>query len=354
MERGSRRCLKVTMVEGKWTVRALHRCYRAGRTSPRPGPRESVYSVLSGMYPWIDVLYEGDRSGYLTEKVREVWGYELNGSTRGLLSDKLRFEEALSGSVARLPQFLGFVEGGSLEQSKFRTMLELVASVVHGSGIVARPRFGSKGRGVEVFRCEDGQYIGSRGSVWNVEDLASHIELLSGYVLTEFVWPHEYARSIFDESANTMRLMTFCGGDGTPFLGAGVHRFGRFRSDGMDNFSAGGLSVAIDLGDGILGKGVFKDEDGTLSWSECHPDSGVRISGTEVPFWDECVNSVLDAHRLVGAKWVGWDVLVGEDGPFLIEGNNCPDVDLVQVHRGLLENAYVKAFWLRELRRLRG
>jgi hypothetical protein len=45
-------------------------------------------------------------------------------------------------------------------------------------------------------------------------------------------------------------------------------------------------------------------------------------------------------------RYAGWDVLVDDGGtPVIIEGNNNTDLDLFQVHGGLLRDPRVRRFY---------
>jgi len=56
---------------------------------------------------------------------------------------------------------------------------------------------------------------------------------------------------------------------------------------------------------------------------EHHPDSGARLVGTCLPYWQQCLELVVRAHAQAFERFVflGWDVAIGADGPLLIETN---------------------------------
>ena len=55
---------------------------------------------------------------------------------------------------------------------------------------------------------------------------------------------------------------------------------------------------------------------------ELHPDSGVRIADFQLPLIDEVTAFVDQVARVVPqVQYVGWDIVVGPDGPVLVEGN---------------------------------
>jgi hypothetical protein len=66
-------------------------------------------------------------------------------------------------------------------------------------------------------------------------------------------------------------------------------------------------------------------------WIDRHPATGALIAGRTVPMWDQVMELVRKAH-LAFQDWavIGWDVGVLADGPWIVEGNCGPDVDLIQ------------------------
>ena len=71
--------------------------------------------------------------------------------------------------------------------------------------------------------------------------------------------------------------------------------------------------------------------DTRMGWIDVHPTTGGRITGREIPMWEEVCDLVRRAHGAF-EDWVviGWDVAVTASGPLLVEGNNGPDIDLIQ------------------------
>jgi hypothetical protein len=56
--------------------------------------------------------------------------------------------------------------------------------------------------------------------------------------------------------------------------------------------------------------------------AEVHPDTGVRVLGMPVPLWDEAVALVLRAAAMLPqVRFQSWDLLLGPDGPVLLELN---------------------------------
>lgn len=102
----------------------------------------------------------------------------------------------------------------------------------------------------------------------------------------------------------------------------------------VDNFAAGGIAAPVDLETGRLGVAIGKDV--SRGQFREHPDSGAPIAGTALPFWPEAQRLALDAQRLFNdVPFVGWDIVLGPDGPTLLEANTTWCGDLVQMTHGL-------------------
>ena len=134
---------------------------------------------------------------------------------------------------------------------------------------------------------------------------------------------------------------------GIPFIAAAAHRFGTDRSAPVDNCNAGGITSNIDLETGVLSKGILTYFDGnSLTWLDNHPDTGSRISGVQVPGWEDIKMKILDTSAEIShLKYIGWDIVVTENGFVVLEGNNGPDIKLHQVHVPLLRNPMTREFF---------
>lgn len=101
----------------------------------------------------------------------------------------------------------------------------------------------------------------------------------------------------------------------------------------VDNFAAGGIASPIEPETGRLGPAVGKDP--RRPTLESHPDSGQRIEGELLPFWNESRELCMRAHGMFREiATVGWDVALTPDGPKLVEANPIWCVELVQMAHG--------------------
>lgn len=197
-------------------------------------------------------------------------------------------------------------------------------------GFIVKPRFGTGGFGIEVYRsCIDEDSI--RTYLKNKVDKGE-------FVLEELISQHPDMASFNPQSVNTVRIMSIVNNQGDVDLLGAIFRMGNGHF--VDNYSSGGLIASVDMITGVvdsLGKTkVTIKQEGF----EFHPCTHQRIKGFQIPFWAETIEMVRELAALnSGLRSVGWDIAITNNGPELIEGNRFWDVHLFQVpgNKGKLE-----------------
>jgi hypothetical protein len=143
-----------------------------------------------------------------------------------------------------------------------------------------------------------------------------------GYSLVEaYVQQHNVLMHLFPDALNTIRITTFLHSNGYVELLYAIIRIGFDKP--IDNFDAGGISALIDLDTGVvIGKGVFKDPFKSRNL-ETHPVTNFPITGLQIPYWQDILTMIKSAVMVVpSVRTVGWDVIITEKGPALLEGND--------------------------------
>jgi len=191
--------------------------------------------------------------------------------------------------------------------------------------LVFKPADGNCGAEVEIRRCDE-------------FDRTSMLRFMKDNrygVVEEFIIQHPEMNRLSPAAVNTVRIFTQLNERG------GVDILGcRLRisiNTPVDNMAAGNMAAPIDGDTGRLsGPGVFSDI--TKPEQEYHPVTHVRIPGFQIPFWEEILEMVKKAAQLHPQnRSIGWDVVVTENGPGLIEGNHdwCKLVWQLPVKKGL-------------------
>lgn len=313
----------------------------------RRGYRASSYALHD--------LYAPHASEYLPDRVRvktlfsqkKMSTFFINGPfAHSVLNDKLLFSALLAHKLP-IPRTLALIERGQtfvygqdIEDSQ--DVLDLVRT--HRS-VILKPSGGSRGAG--IYRLDREPELTLNGSAVTPEHVRQHVQKLDDYLVTETAQQAAYARAIYPDAANSLRIMTFIDPDtNEPFIACGFHRFGTPESKPTDNWSRGGLISRIDLKTGVVGPGVKHVErtGGKLIRESHHPDTEARIEGVQIPRWHEVCEGLLETVRTFPFfLYVGWDVVVTEKGFVVIEGNKNPD--FVQVHGGWLNDPKMRRFY---------
>lgn len=158
----------------------------------------------------------------------------------------------------------------------------------------------------------------------------------SGAVVEQMLVQHEDMNRLNPHCVNSVRVLTYTDRDDVHILLA-TARSG--AGDGIvDNFGAGGLSVAVDWRTGLItADGVDQD----FRRIARHPLTGTALKGFQIPNWDKAIDVVERAARLAytlpQCRWIGWDLAFLADGDVaIIEGNWRPGTLAQNTHpRGI-------------------
>lgn len=183
--------------------------------------------------------------------------------------------------------------------------------------VIVKPLSLSCGKGVEKINVKD----------WKSEKLYDHL-VKSGQLLVEDVAiQNKVLDKIYPNSVNTLRIVTL-----NKKVVAALLRIGNYGNV-VDNFNHGGMVTTIDIETGEV---KYPAIDKECNVYETHPMTNTKIVGTKIPMWKDVIKLCEEACDVVPELgYVGWDVCLGEEKPFLIEGNDFPGHDLYQlpVHR---------------------
>jgi len=211
--------------------------------------------------------------------------------------------------------------------------------------LFVKPTSGKGGRGAERWDyVQAGFYKGSDGTVLTEAELLVRLQTLSfprGCLVQPRVVNHPLIADLSNGALVTMRIMTCRNERGEFEVTNAVLRMAQGRNTVVDNFHAGGIAAKVDLRSGALGRATDRGVDAITGWCVTHPDTGAQICGRRLPFWREILDLVRHAHTVFSDRiFVGWDVALLQDGPWLVEGNGAPDLDIIQrTHQAPLGNA---------------
>ena len=95
-------------------------------------------------------------------------------------------------------------------------------------------------------------------------------------------------------------------------------------SGGKANIHMGAVAAGVRISTGTIIHSVW-----TGLPSPNHPDTGARLLGQQIPFWDEILEVAAEAQRLTGIGYAGVDVALDKTkGPVIMEVNRRPGLEI--------------------------
>jgi len=248
------------------------------------------------------------------------------------LKNKMAFADSCAqAGIRHVPILMAFADGRRVENSRFATELP-------DHDLFVKRTLGKGGAGAELWRHgAAGRFVRSDGRRLERRALMEHMAALSrgrrGRVIVQPAVANCAAlRDLSAGALCTARLVSIRNEAGGHEVTNASFRMAAAADAPVDNFHAGGIAAPVDVATGRLGKACDLGRGGGLPvWHTHHPLTGGPIEGRTLPMWPECVALALKAHAFF-ADWivVGWDIAMLDGGVYLIEGNQGPDVDLIQ------------------------
>ncbi len=195
------------------------------------------------------------------------------------------------------------------------TLAEFKSFIANKTKIIVKPIDGYQGLGIYSLDLTD----------HNIEDEMLFENMQKENVVIEELITPGVLSEFNPSSINSIRVVTLLNNEKTNFIFAG---FKMGNGDVLvDNFAYGGIVSIVDLDTGIIiAPGANKKREKFIR----HPYSGKQIVGYQIPKWDEILNTVVEASKIVPeVRYVGWDVTINQAGEVLIiEGNDNSDYDI--------------------------
>ncbi len=231
------------------------------------------------------------RQNIFQYSVNKFPGNEYN---RALLDDKAQFNKLFADLIGR-------------EWILSKATEEDIAKFIQlKNKVIVKPLGGASGKG--IFSLDYNSFVNQGG-----------IKLFSDgdFIIEEILNQKGFLHEVNPSSVNTMRVNTLLDKGEAEALCCFL-RTGR-QGGITDNLHSGGILWQLDVNNGKIMFGV--QADGRIV--DKHPDSNIRLSGKELKGFHEAIHICLEAQkRIPEIPQVGWDVVISEDGVYLIEGNS--------------------------------
>lgn len=195
---------------------------------------------------------------------------------------------------------------------------EFIVFMENKEQVIVKPSNESCGIGVEKL---------NKSSFKDLEDMYGYISSMPSRIVEEVIPQHELINKINPSSVNTLRIVTICS-EGKAHIIYAFIRIGNGDRP-VDNINAGGMCAPIDVDTGIISHvGYDKDR---ITYTH-HPKTGCPIEGYQIPMWKDAVQMALDCAILTPEMgYAGWDVAITPTGPVIVEGNDFPGHDILQM-----------------------
>lgn len=205
------------------------------------------------------------------------------------------------------------------------TFEEAVGTLRGKDRFIVKPSIES-GRGRDVKMVTDGNLVESTLK-----------EYESNYIMQEVVTQHPEMAKLNPTSLNTCRLYTYRRvGTSEYILLGGAVRFGG-KGAFRDNACTGGGFCKID-NDGCIADEIHNYR--RFGWGSLKAEKG--LERLFVPNYDKVIETAIRLHKTIPyMDLIGWDIAVDRDGePVLIELNQYPDCELIQIFKGPMFGDY--------------
>jgi hypothetical protein len=237
-----------------------------------------------------------------------------------ILQDKFVFSQFLSSLGVPTPKSLALCNPETivwLDSMRTDALESINSDASRQFDGFCKPLNGINGTGAFPLRLSDGQLYVDNEHV-NAGEVKRRIN--GSFLLQERVTQHPAVSELHSQSINTLRILTFNNGESVQVFSA-AQRIGT-NGRNVDNWTAGGILVGIDLHTGNLrAEGFYKPGYGGKVLR--HPQTGVELAGFNIPHFSDAVQLVKKVHGyLYGVHSIGWDIAISPAGPVIIEGND--------------------------------
>lgn len=248
------------------------------------------------------------RATYVTRSVNNTLVTMLNDR------DSYHFFDYKSEFYTKFADYLGrewidFSKTGKEEFERFMSSRDAV---------MVKPEGGTGGKGVEKLYKKDFKSLSEMYDKLKADQVG---------VVEDVLRQHPDVDALNPSSINTLRVVTVINDSGAHI----VYAYIRIGNGGraVDNLHSGGMCAPIDLETGVVQyPGYDKDRHTYVK----HPITGADIQGFQIPMWEQAKNMCLKAAMVVPKmRYVGWDVALTPEAPVLVEGNNLPGYDFLQM-----------------------
>lgn len=313
---------------------------------------EKRWALSRGFYPGRIELYgltDGSYQDYLPD-YHYFMMHPLNNHFRIWVNDKLTLKYVLDarGYSELMPEYYLYIENdGSYTYlmdapSGLPKSRDFIIRLLEEKGLLAlKPNNGAGGRGFIKLELRDREVM-VNNEPSSLDEVRALVAGLDNYTVTEYIKQHDSLARIWPSSECTLRvIMAKLQRSQKWDLSKWVclvsyARFGSQASGGASNLSSGGIGVGFDFDTGQFSEYGYRYRqfcgEGEPYRITCHPDTKVRWGDTALPEWPAARRAIEKTCERVGSlDFLGFDIIVANDGPKYCEINTHPSLNYEQV-----------------------
>ena len=304
-------------------------------------------------YYFTHMLHRNDVKNYLDYYIgrKEFYNIRKLPWDRDLvtfLENKVLFHEHFKGSDLILPNCLGYNLGKEFfssdgirdihDRKSFCHVMEDLMASNGVNSIFLKPISGTGGR--DCFKIE--------AELLKPDILADMYDKISSskYLFQETIIQHHLISDIYPLSINTLRIHTCINRNGQIEPISCLMKFGS-KGKYVEAGGLGTLLISVDMDTGKLGPFAWKN----FEWDDedryyYHPDTGFEFAGFVLPHFQAAKDMAKAAAAFLPYRLIGWDVVITEKGPMLLEGNHNFGFWAAQIaDGGFRKNKVFKSFY---------
>lgn len=322
------------------------------KESKAPLTLQSLFHGFLSVSPLLYDFSKNNSSEYISDWVRVHKASRINDRRKIVLDNKFIFNQ-LNKNNEFVKPIIAITIGKNIYVYPSRKEIigeenfkNFVCQYEHG--LIIKPYTGGGGARIS-------KVVGNNDTLVFEGEWKSYADFLKylskgkvDFLMTEIIKQTGPLKDIYPKTLNTIRILTMHNySNNKPFIASAVQRIGTDKSSIVDNFTAGGISATINIETGVIGEGAFYSRDKRkLNWFKEHPDTNQVFYGIKINQWEKIKSYVLQqSEKYFYLPYIGWDVVPMESGFFILEGNTNSDVNLLQIHGGLLKDKRIEKFY---------